>query len=65
MALINLEDALELSPHEDFEAMQKLYANVDFYDDVNKLEPLEKQRVIAERMKEIAYFKKMGVYRKY
>ena len=58
-----MEDS-RTSPHESEQAMDELYSELDFVDDVKKLEPLDRKRVIKARMEEIKFFKKMGVYRK-
>ena len=62
-ALVEIENVSQ-SPHESIDKMEDLYENMEFLDDVNKLDPLERRKVILERMKEIAFVKKMGVYKK-
>ena len=51
------------SPHED-EQWRELYDNVEFTDDVNGGNALDKDKVIAARRFEMQFFKKMGVFEK-
>ena len=51
------------SPHED-EQWRELYENVEFTDDVNGGNALDKDKVIAARRLEMQFFKKMGVFEK-
>ena len=51
------------SPHED-ERWRGLYENVEFTDDVNGGNALDKDKVIAARRLEMQFFKKMGVFEK-
>ena len=53
------------TPHnKEDEWWNDLYRGVEFYDDVKNYQPLIKDKVIAARRLEIAFFKKMGVYTK-
>ena len=54
------------SPHEEEDSgwWENLYEGLEFYDDVNGFQHLNKKLVIDARKKEIEYFKKMGVYTK-
>ena len=54
---------LEKSPHED-EQWRELYENVEFTDDVNGGNALDKDKVIAARRLEMQFFKKMGLFEK-
>ena len=51
------------SPHED-ELWRELYENVEFTDDVNGGNALDKDKVIAARRFKMQFFKKMGVFKK-
>ena len=51
------------SPHED-EQWRELYENVEFTDDVNGGNAVDKDKVIAARRWEMQFFKKMGVFAK-
>ena len=55
---------VERAPFEDEDAMRELYAGYDFYDDVNRMSPLDRDEVIKARILEMQFFKHMGVYRK-
>ena len=50
-------------PHED-EHWREWYENVEFTDDVNGGNALDKNKVIAARRLEMQFFKKMGVFEK-
>ena len=53
------------TPHEEVEDHWiEMYRGMEFLDDVNGYMPLDKSSVIEARKTEIAYFKKMGIYRK-
>ena len=53
------------SPHADAvdERLKSLYADVEFFDDVNGGQ-LNKELVVQARKLEMAFFQKMGVYTK-
>ena len=51
------------SPHDD-EQWRELYENVEFTDDVNGGNALDKDMVIAARRLEMQFFKKIGVFEK-
>jgi len=51
-------------PHEEEAHMRNLYCDSEFLDDVNRLEPLDKEGVVQARLTEMAFFRKMGVYAK-
>ena len=44
--------------------MDDLYEDLEFVDDCNRGERLDRQAVIRARMEELEFFKKMNVYRK-
>ena len=65
-AIIGALQDPEPTPHDDDNDRwwQELYAHKEFFDDMNGYRKLDKAMVIEARKLEMAYFKKMGVYRK-
>ena len=59
-----LVDIATQSPHQNEEAMDNLYDDLEFVVDCNRGERLNRQAVIRARMEELEFFKKMKVYRK-
>ena len=53
------------STHGSFEKMDEMYVGLEFVDDVNKMEPLERRKVILERIKEVQYLKKWAYTKRY
>ena len=55
------------TPHEEEEEQgrwDRLYDKIEFLDDMNGFKPLVKEKVVAARVLEMEYFRKMGVYHK-
>ena len=50
-------------PHKDHQ-WQELYRDMDFYDDVNGGQKMDKEQTIRARRDEMTYFKRRGVYSK-
>ena len=59
-----LVGSAEQSPYQNEDAVEILYEDLEFVDDCNRGERLDRQAVIRARMEELEFFTKMNVYRK-